>query len=150
MSDLIVLEDMCWNGDLVDSIFEEEEAALIKGIPLLSSPQEDRLVWEGERSRVYSIHNGYRILMHSVSHPFSNHAVFKQIWKVQCPPKIKIATWKFVHGFVATRECLFFRKIAPNPFCPRCNVERESTNHVLRVCVCARNVWVMLGYPVHV
>lgn len=41
--DLILLGAMVWNVDLVDSVFQADEALLIKIISLSSYPQEDRL-----------------------------------------------------------------------------------------------------------
>lgn len=44
VADLILLEEMTWNVDLVDSIFSDEEAKIIKGIPLSKFSMVDRLV----------------------------------------------------------------------------------------------------------
>ncbi|KAG8478637.1 hypothetical protein CXB51_028481 [Gossypium anomalum] len=141
------------------------DAILIQGIPLPSVPQEDCLVWSGERSGIYSVRSGYRLLLQqptllSSRHDMSpenqptllssRHDAFKKIWATRCPPKIKIALWKFVHGFVATRPCLYNRRVGNNPSCSRCNFDHETVNHVLRFCAKVRDVWVMLGYPLHV
>ncbi|PPD97595.1 hypothetical protein GOBAR_DD05379 [Gossypium barbadense] len=50
----------------------------------------------------------------------------------------------------ATRSCLYNRRVANNLSYPRCNVDYETVNHVLRFCAKAKDVWVMLGYPLHV
>ncbi|MBA0576566.1 hypothetical protein Golob_025388 [Gossypium lobatum] len=53
-------------------------------------------------------------------------------------------------GQLATRSCLYNRRVANKSSCLRCNVDHEMVNHVLRFCAKARDVWVMMGYPLHV
>lgn len=132
--DLLLTNGMGWNCGLINSLFEADKAACIKGIPLLTVPQEDCLLW-GERLGIYTVRSGYRLLLQSSTHTRIEHAIFKQVWNVNCLPKIKIIVWKFVCGFVATRECLYSRRIAHSPLCPNSNTKRESVNHVLHLCV---------------
>ncbi|MBA0671522.1 hypothetical protein Goklo_024437 [Gossypium klotzschianum] len=150
VSELILPNGMGWNRDLIDSLFVVADAILIQGINLPSIHQGDCLVLRGEHSGIYSACSGYRLLFQQLTPLSSRHDVFKQIQATRCPPKTKIALWKFVHGFVATRSCLYNRRVANNPSCPRCNVDYETVNHVLRFCAKAKDVWVMLGYPLHV
>ncbi|KAG8473366.1 hypothetical protein CXB51_035474 [Gossypium anomalum] len=123
--------------------------AKCSSIHLPSVPQEDCLVWGNERSGIYSVHSRYSLLLQLPTPLSSNHEVFKQIWETRCPPKIKIVLWKFVHSFVAIRSCLYNRRVAKNPICSRCNIDHETVNHVLRFCASAKDVRVMLGYPLH-
>lgn len=51
VSDLSLADGMGWNSELIDSLFEADEATLIKGIPLPTVPKEDCLVWRGKKNR---------------------------------------------------------------------------------------------------
>ncbi|KAH1096573.1 hypothetical protein J1N35_013494 [Gossypium stocksii] len=63
MSELIFPNGMGWNWDLIDLLFVTADAILIQGIPLLFVPQEDYLMWGGERSSIYSVCSSYRLLL---------------------------------------------------------------------------------------
>ncbi|MBA0749485.1 hypothetical protein Gogos_003405 [Gossypium gossypioides] len=96
---------------------------------------------------MYFVRSCFRLLLQQPTSLSSRHEVSKQIWATRCPPKIKIALWKFVHIFVAARSCLYNRRVANKSSCLRCKVDHETVNHVLRFCAKARDVWVMMGYP---
>ncbi|XP_012435476.1 uncharacterized protein LOC105762113 [Gossypium raimondii] len=152
VSDLIMPNMRVWNEPLIDSIFSPEEAFLIRNIPLSSFPQENRVVWGGEGLGIYIVRSGYRLLLQTPNFTIREHTLFKQIWGLSCPPKIKIALWKFVNAYVPTKSSLYDKRIASDPTCPRCHLDVENVNHVFRLCVFARDVWVALEYttPVHV
>lgn len=42
-----------WNVHLLDDIFNEEDHMAIKGIPISSSNQPDRLVWRGMKNGIF-------------------------------------------------------------------------------------------------
>ena len=62
ISSLINQASGWWNIYLIDHCFYPLEAALIKALPLCSTPQEDLLIWPMEKSGNYSVKLGYRLL----------------------------------------------------------------------------------------
>lgn len=68
-----------WNWDLINSIFQVDEALLIKCIPLSSTDVEDDLVWGGEHSGVYSMRSGYKLLIDSNLSAPLERMLYKQI-----------------------------------------------------------------------
>ena len=49
--------------------------------------------------------------------------------------------WKACHEILPTRKNLCNRKIIDNPRCPICDLEEETTLHILWECPSARVVW---------
>ena len=62
MADLMDHELHCWNYDLMADIFLPSEAKVILAIPLSLVETPDRLFWPMNRSGVYSIKFGYKLL----------------------------------------------------------------------------------------
>lgn len=149
VSDLINEESISWNVELVDSVFGEDEARLIKGISLSMGLQKYRVVWGGERSGVYSVSSGYRLLLDPQILRSIEEKLFKKIWLINCPPKMRIVLWRFLWCYVLMRACLFGKWIAHSPFYPRCLLDVESVNHVIRYCAYARAAWkdLFLNWP---
>lgn len=55
--------------------------------------------------------------------------------------KIKFFLWKALHEIILTKINLVDRFVDVDPFCLRCGVDVESTEHVFRDCVFAKKVW---------
>lgn len=51
-----------WNNDVIDGVFAEEEAVLIKQIPLSRIASEDALTWPHSQDGRYNCKSGYRFL----------------------------------------------------------------------------------------
>ena len=51
-----------WNENIIDGLFVLDEATLIKKIPLLKHPTEDKLCWPWTQNGQYSYKSGYRFL----------------------------------------------------------------------------------------
>ncbi|KAL4360702.1 hypothetical protein GQ457_04G022450 [Hibiscus cannabinus] len=69
-----------------------------------------------------------------------NDGIFKHVWQLQCP-KIRIATWKFMHNFNPTKYNLCIKRVAINPMCFRCNRGVENSEHVFQECSYAASIW---------
>ncbi|MBA0786429.1 hypothetical protein Gotri_026017 [Gossypium trilobum] len=96
-------------------------ALLIKSIPLSSFLQEDHLVWGGERSSIFTVRSGYRLLLQGA---FG--------WAVRLPA-VSVKT------VVAVRLEYCSDTVA-------CHLDVENVNHVFRFCAFAKDVWVALEY----
>ena len=60
---VLINEDSCtWNEQLIYGLFVPEEAKLVKRIPLLRHPVNDKLFWPWTQSGTYSCKSGYRFL----------------------------------------------------------------------------------------
>ena len=59
---LINQQTRSWESEVIDHCFNVAEAAMIKSIPLSSSPQPDKLIWPFTPTGMYSVKSGYRFL----------------------------------------------------------------------------------------
>ncbi|XP_075636851.1 uncharacterized protein LOC142609107 [Castanea sativa] len=85
-----------WNEQLVDGLFVEEDAMLIKKIPFSRNVAEDTLYWPYSTSGNYTCKFGYRFFkeeeelqLNAQTPPICHKHVWKEVWQMQAPPKIK-------------------------------------------------------------
>ena len=62
VADLIDSISKEWKGNIIDNLFHDFEAAIIKNMPLCKSIQDDVLIWPFNPNGVYSVKFGYRYL----------------------------------------------------------------------------------------
>ena len=82
-----------WNVEMMEGLFNEEEAELIKQIPLSRSATEDTLFWPYSSNGLFSCKSGYKFLkmeeelMERVHDSATNEdtQVWKQIWSMIMP-----------------------------------------------------------------
>ena len=116
-----------WNEELVDGLFVTEDAELIKKIPLSHNAAEDNLYWPYTPSGNYSCKSGYKFLKEEAelesnpqAPPMCEKRLWKEIWQMQAPPKIKNFLWRTCHNALPTKQALMRRKIVKDPMCERC------------------------------
>ncbi|MBA0758995.1 hypothetical protein Gotri_021937 [Gossypium trilobum] len=64
-------------------------------------------------------------------------SMYKRLWSLSLPSKIKITVWRALRGFLPTGQTLYNRRIRNNAICARCNADSETFLHVDR----AEKVW---------
>lgn len=76
--------------------------------------------------------------------------LYRQIWKVNAPPRIAFFTWEAVHGCILTIDTLMKRGRILVYWCCLCKRTEETCNHSLLRCPIAYSLWSMafgiLGY----
>jgi ribonuclease HI len=71
----------------------------------------------------------------------SKNKVWKRIWGLCIPPKVRVFWWRVVNGFLPSRGELHRRHIEPTPNCETCGADEESIKHVLMDCTVAKSFW---------
>ena len=96
VADLIDLAFKEWKVNVIDTLFYDFEAAIIKNMPLCKAIQDDILIWPFTPDGVYSVKFGYRYLhelqQHGLPGPSDNSVLtplWKKIWGLQVPNKVK-------------------------------------------------------------
>lgn len=82
-----------WRDEVIDHVFNAQEAEAIKSIPLSSTNQTDVLVWPFTPSGNYSVKSGYRFLFENYVQPQRidhDSAFWNKLWGLEVPSKIKI------------------------------------------------------------
>lgn len=67
--------------------------------------------------------------------------LWKNIWKLQTPSKVKNFMWCLCQNALPTKDNLFRRKILPDPICPLCTHERETVEHLFLLCPWTSQIW---------
>ena len=137
-----------WNINLIDLCFYPLEATLIKSLPLCSIPLPDTLVWRAEKSGCYLVKSGYKLLC-NVPLSDSNRpqvsdsmkCLWKSIWKMKVPGKIKHFLWRACTNSLPTKENLMKQKIIHDSSCPRYSNSSKSVEHALWSCACIKALW---------
>ena len=65
----------------------------------------------------------------------------KWVWKVKAPPKITFFLWLVVADRLPHNALLWSRKIIQSNMCQWCPGQSEDSDHILRTCCKAREVW---------
>ncbi|KAL0013557.1 hypothetical protein SO802_000626 [Lithocarpus litseifolius] len=108
-----------WNVEMVEGLFHEEEAELIKQIPLSRVASEDILYWPYSSYSVYSSKSGYKFLkmedeLMDRAHDSAvddDSQVWKRIWSMNAPQKVKMLLWRACREAIPTKCSLFRLKI---------------------------------------
>ena len=67
--------------------------------------------------------------------------LWRKIWHLKIPAKIRISAWRACVNGLSTRLNLCRRGVNINPLCPMCEQEPESISHTLLHCNFAKQVW---------
>ena len=91
----------------------------------------------------YSVKYAYRVLTTHLSTTLPNHnlALWKKIWSIKLPPKVKNFLWRVCSHCLPTKDRLIQRKLNVDPTCPVCATEMETSLHVFTQCRFAKNYW---------
>ncbi|CAH9070740.1 unnamed protein product [Cuscuta epithymum] len=128
-----------WNIRHINSIFNEEEALLIRSIPLSLNPLEDRYRWSEDAKGQYIVRSCYRKLVGNVQP--RGWVGWTAVWRFRVPPKVKVFIWQLVSGILPMAEFLKRRHIPITGSCPICSRGEESTNHLFLECQTSKEVW---------
>jgi len=141
-----------WNEDIVRSYFSEDDAEKILQIPLCYTSCEDFPSWPHTKSGIYTVKSAYSLkrlesLHHLLSEngrdePLDQHEMsklWKRLWAIKAPPKMKIILWRMAHDCLPTGPQLKYRHIPASDagcFCGR----EETVEHAILMCQYASEV----------
>lgn len=65
----------------------------------------------------------------------AHHPIWKKLWGLQVPPKVKNFLWRACHDCLPTMVALEQRRVEVDFRCPVCWSEAEKVSHVLLECI---------------
>jgi len=149
VSDLLDSEGCDWDYNRIAAIFNPADADAIVRIKLSERRTEDVLAWHPEKSGIFSVRSAYRLGLNlqnvaeataSSSRPDGDRLLWKNIWKANVPPKVRIFCWKLARDVLPTKKNKYIRKMELNGCCPLCGDAIEDSYHAAVECVQARNL----------
>jgi ribonuclease HI len=124
-------------------------------IPIAPQGMDDVIAWHYTRNGIFSVRSAYHAVW---DYRFGRNErrilgverseispVWKKLWKLNIPSKIKIFGWRAMHGLIPCFGILANRHIIPNGGCPVCLVGCEDIMHTLFTCARAKLIWEKLG-----
>ena len=95
--------------------------------------------WAEDKKGRFTVRSAYRLAQEieaecgnaSCSDPMKMHGVWRGVWSLNLPNKIKHFAWKACNGILATKDSLFHRKIMTNNICEACGGHIETIMHML-------------------
>ncbi|XP_041011395.1 uncharacterized protein LOC121255185 [Juglans microcarpa x Juglans regia] len=148
ISSLIDQDTHSWNLPLVQSVFILEEAVIISIIHISPCKSDDKLVWRCTKNGIFSVKSAYHLLVFvndlnkgQASDSTNHEVLWKLLWKLRVPNKVKMFLWRSAWDILPTRVNLHKMKIIDSPMCPICLTHPENVSHVLWTCKAAQDVW---------
>lgn len=130
-----------WDEELVREVFNVCDATEILKLRPGPRMEEDVVAWNFEKYGLYSFRAAYRLLKAAQSQEeasklseagsSSDRLLWKRLWRVNVPPKIRIFWWRAVNNFLPTKLELHRRHVEQEAFCETCGAEGETLFHVV-------------------
>ncbi|CAN1165618.1 Putative ribonuclease H protein At1g65750 [Linum perenne] len=146
VADFILNPQRLWNVSKLRSVFSEQVVKQILLIPLGPDGFTDQLVWHFECSGNFTVKSCYKLLQTnrgSNSHPLdsSTRKLWKWLWKLDLPPKIRFFIWRACNNALPTRLGLHRRRCEISSVCVNCSAADETTEHILFHCYASMAFW---------
>ncbi|CAH9085462.1 unnamed protein product [Cuscuta epithymum] len=124
-----------WNYERINSIFNNEDKERILSIPISHHNKKDSYWWCGEENGNAYVKSCYRLLMGN-------------ILNLEVLPKFKYLVWQMIDGSMPAVDNLRRKGVQIVGGCKLCGDGDESLDHVVRVCLWAKQVWDQAGIGV--
>ena len=137
VQDLIDPVTHSWDDCLIRGLFNTQEVCLIQSIPLWPTPVPDKFTWPFNASGLYTVKLGYKFLASeelnnwSPRHSDRNSELWKLIWGLDVPNKVKNFVWRSGKDAIPLKANLKRRKILNEGTCDQCGQEEESVLHAI-------------------
>lgn len=140
----MVPHQQIWNEELVRRIFYPLDAEEILRIQLPHSPEEDFIAWHYDKVGMFTIFSAYKLALQAqiradeevaqCSNGDGDRKLWKNIWNVQVPQKIRIFAWRVSRDCLATQHNKHRRQIVQKPNCEIYGAEVEDAFHATVAC----------------
>lgn len=120
----------------------------IQQISLSSTNQSDNQIWRGTANGLFWVRSAYYLAKEMEDRAKAESSkgrhcseVWKRLWKLKVPNAEKNFIWRACHNILPTKDNLMRRKVVKDPKCPICELEIETTFHILWECPSAMDEW---------
>ncbi|XP_004298091.1 PREDICTED: uncharacterized protein LOC101303799 [Fragaria vesca subsp. vesca] len=150
VQELIDEESGEWEQWLLKDLFTDAEAQVIGKIPLSLRGGEDRWMWHFDRKGLYSVRSGYHVArkvehMETIASSSSSQGgwgfIWKKVWKVNVPPKVRMHAWRILKEVLPTKWVLKKKGVDLGVECPFCGGDKEDGLHIFKNCGVVNQLW---------
>lgn len=111
---------------------------------LTNVPHQDKLWWDITTNASFTVSSCYHILTNTnnISTTLKDNILnLNWIWKTRVPYKINNFMWLCWHNKIKSNSLLSHKGLNIDPHCLICPTIEENTNHILRTCTQAAELW---------
>ena len=148
VADLIKGSPPEWDTEKIRGSFLPYDADAILQIPLSYRSPPNKLIWHATKNGKFSVRSGYHLLLQEEqnSNPGSSRhrevdPLWKIIWSMRVPTKIRSFIWSACHESLPTKMGLMRRKVVASPWCESCGTGTEDCLHALWNCPLLNTTW---------
>jgi hypothetical protein len=133
VSDLIDPDTEKWDEEILSDIFWPVDVQRILNIPLASGLMQDFVSWHFTKTGIFSVRSCYHVEwdhQHDIKlrrtsgyGTSSNLPVWKTIWSLGVPAKVKIHLWRSLLGAIPCNGVLDNRHMIPSSQCSLCQTD---------------------------
>ncbi|CAL1397034.1 unnamed protein product [Linum trigynum] len=141
-----VEEDGTWQTELFEDLIPSDvfQKILSIGVDKMAT-EDDTIFWSASSDGRFSAKTAYSLQNQGTPDP--DEDVWKIIWSLPVPERIRSFLWLAFLGRLASNSHLFSRKVTNNQSCGSCGHPVESILHILRDCTAARYFWLRHSPP---
>jgi hypothetical protein len=150
VADLINPMTGSWDDRMVRDIFWEEDAEVILALPVHEG-RNNTLAWHFDKHGIFSVKSAYKVgradaqRTRCLAGAQGGSAcvvtgVWKGLWKLRCPSKIKHFMWRLTHNSHPLRCNLIRRGMKIDTRCLVCNQMSEDGGHLFFKCKLAKEI----------
>lgn len=160
VAELLLSDQNRWNEGLLHRFFDEDIIKDILSIPVRPTYTEDKLIWTENSNNQLTVKSAYDTIKQADIHyqdsrPSSSFQlpsiIWKKIWKLQLPPKIRFFLWSISQNALPSKANLFHRHISADPICGVCaNQTPETLEHIFLLCPWTSIVWSHPWVRIHI
>lgn len=149
MSDLIDMELHWWRKELMMFLFHTEDTEAICRISLSRRDVPDKIMWLKNTKGLFLVKSAYGVAMQvrrgegwiENSSGCIGKQVWRALWKLRIPNKVKVFGWRACLEILPTRMNLARRKVVVDNICLNCTRFPKTAIHALWNCEVAKDVW---------
>lgn len=132
-----------WDEAVVRRYFYPWDVEEILKIKLPRRDTEDVIAWHYEKTGVFSVRSAYRLAMQldrelghqgSSTAPDGERAVWRKLWRLAVPPKVRVFAWKAIQNGLPTRANRHYRHLDQQSTCQICGMGSEDVFHAVITC----------------
>ena len=136
-----------WDRNKLAYWFEDHTIVDIFCVPMTNLHANDVLEWKENKSQVFSVKSTYGValrLLNPLNGEYSlavaDEHLWKSVWSLNSPPKVRNFLWRECSNILPTRHNLRKKKMQIDPICAVCQQQSETVKHILWEYPLARNV----------
>lgn len=135
-----------WDGDIINDLFDDRDREAIKNIVLCRNQYADTRYWLFEQNGQYTVRSAYKLLQRIHGNWVENEdtKLWRGLWKLQIPGKVKIFLWRALNSYLPTKSNLQSRMVQTDDVCPLCGADKETIAHCFIHCLLAKSCWDMV------